>query len=108
MSGDPDAAARLAAVQAKFAGKLRDRIDELARTVAAAQTDAQRLAEAITPAHRLAGTAGSFGYADAGAEALQLEVKLLELRDGSADADPPLWPEIDAQLQRVVATKPAG
>ncbi len=104
MSAVSEAKARLAAVRAKFAGKLRDRIDELAQVVAAAPADAEQVAKAIELAHRLAGTAGSFGYADAGAEALQLETQLISIRDGAADAPP--WADVDAQLRRVIATKP--
>lgn len=106
MTDAADAAkARLAAVQAKFAGKLCDRIDELAAVLADAERDATALPKAIELAHRLAGTAGSFGYGAAGEEAGALEAKLIALRDGADDRS---WPETIAQLQRVVAAKPVA
>lgn len=87
------AAVRLAELRAGFRARLRDRLVELdARLVAARAGDATAHAEALLLAHSLAGTAGSYGYADAGIQAAKIERTLRERLDDDA------WRVITAAL----------
>ena len=102
-----DASARLAGVRARFATRLVERIDALKAAVDRAKQPDGSPKEAMDLAHRLAGTAGSFGYCDAGDAAAALETLLYEGTlpgpDGEAAAD---WPAIEAALAVLVATSP--
>ena len=59
---------KLAALRHGFAPRLRQRIQELADAVDAGSSDVESLA------HQLAGTAGSYGFAEAGELAAELEL----------------------------------
>jgi HPt (histidine-containing phosphotransfer) domain-containing protein len=93
------AKARLAELQAKFADRLRVRVAELREAVDAAVAEPAGIVAALDLAHRLAGTAGSFGYASAGQIAGELEGQLQRARDADAD-----WPGIHATLAALEAT----
>lgn len=68
------AAAQLEAVVAGFAARLPQRVAELEAAIARARAgERDGIADALTLAHRLAGTAGSYGHADVGHHAATIE-----------------------------------
>jgi HPt (histidine-containing phosphotransfer) domain-containing protein len=86
---DPErGAGRLRELRARFGARLRERLDRLDVLVGAAQSgsDEGALAEALVVAHRLAGTAGTFGHVEAGEAAAALEGVLRRIADGSPDS----------------------
>lgn len=102
MSDPDDVQARFSALRARFAASLRERLDRLAALVAAAREGSpEGLAEAMVLAHRLAGTAGSFGHVEAGEAAAVLEDALRRISEGSAD--PSAWDQAVAALARARA-----
>ncbi len=105
---DPDRArVQLHALQARFAASLRERLERLDGLVPAAREgSAEALGEALVVAHRLAGTAGSFGYQAAGEAAAVLERVLRSVADGSAEAS--AWDEALAALARAHEATPAA
>ncbi len=90
MTTDAQAAAklRLAELRAGFAAKLAARWDELdALLIRGRDGDPRAQAEALFKAHQLAGTAGSYGYDEAGRHAATIE-RLL----GSGESlEPAAW-----------------
>lgn len=89
------AAARLAELRAGFGEKLVARLDELAATLVRVRTgESTARSEALLLAHRLAGTAGSYGYAGASRHASAIE----QVLDGDAPIDDAAWSRIDAAL----------
>lgn len=107
---DPErASARLRELQARFAVTLPERLARLEALVLAARRGAAEgaLAEALGAAHRLAGTAGSYGHYEAGEAVAALERALGRLADGSPD--PRAWDEAEDALARArAATSAAG
>jgi len=89
------AALRLAELRAGFGEKLVARLDELAAALTRARAgDGIARAEARMLAHRLAGTAGSYGYAGAGRHATVIEQAL----DGDDAVGDAAWSGIFAAL----------
>lgn len=81
------AAARLIELRASFGERLRVRLDELALALSRAREGAvESRDEARMLAHRLAGTAGSYGYDGAGRHAATIEL-LLAAEAPLGDAD---------------------
>ncbi len=75
--GKREAAAKLAALREGFADRLRVRIEELELALeSAASGEHGGRARAELLAHRLSGTAGSYGFPDVGSAAAQLEAVL--------------------------------
>jgi HPt (histidine-containing phosphotransfer) domain-containing protein len=106
-SGSDRANARLQALHDRFAASLRERLERLDVLVhAAREGSVGALDEAIVDAHRLAGTAGSFGYDGAGEAAAVLEGALRSIADGTADAR--VWDEALAALARARVAPPRG
>ena len=113
MSGSPDdrdsARARLQAVRERFASRLAARVDELLSEIERARTGDTELTAAIALAHRLAGTAGSFGYTEAGEQAAVVEAVLQRIAS-TTSAPPgrtdPVWSELDAAVQRLQVANP--
>jgi HPt (histidine-containing phosphotransfer) domain-containing protein len=99
------AQARLDALRAGFAARLRERLAELEALVQRAHGgDAGALRPALAAAHRLAGTAGSYGYPDVGDAAAALERALQRV-----DAEPRearAWDDARAALARAHASAP--
>lgn len=105
---------KLAASRAAYVDKLQRRLDELQELLQQARTAPERALEPLQQAQRLAhkicGSAGTFGFAAAGEAAGEIDRLLLgagELDDAGTDAGtgvgPPideLWQQIDAALQR--------
>lgn len=110
MSGPSDdresARARLQAVRERFAARLAARVAELLAEIARARAGETDLAGPIASAHRLAGTAGSYGYTEAGEHAAVVEDALHRIvgDPGGADA---VWTELDEALQRLQAASPS-
>jgi HPt (histidine-containing phosphotransfer) domain-containing protein len=99
---DRDAALeRLAAVRRRFGARLRDRIAELEACIASVRDGRTPTSDAIVLAHRLAGTAGSFGYVEAGQEAAAIEL-LLRRHDQGHDETTSL-PDHLARLRELVS-----
>jgi HPt (histidine-containing phosphotransfer) domain-containing protein len=94
---------RLHELHARFAVSLRERVAELDALVEAARTGPLEatLAQALAAAHRLAGTAGSFGHPAVGQAAAELEVALGRVRDEPHAEG--AWDEIEAALARARA-----
>jgi chemotaxis protein histidine kinase CheA len=105
--GSDDARARLSALQERFVISLRERLDRLDALVHAARSGSTdgALVEALVAAHRLAGTAGSYGHVEAGEAAAALEAALLRISEGSPD--PSAWDAALAALERARAARPA-
>ena len=101
-----DARARLSALQARFVTSLRERLDRLDALVHAARSGSTdgALAEALVAAHRLAGTAGSYGHVEVGEAAAALEAALQRIAEGSPD--PSAWDEALAALTCARAATP--
>jgi HPt (histidine-containing phosphotransfer) domain-containing protein len=72
-----EAAQRLVELRAAFGDRLKVRLDELAEALARAREGAlESRDQARLLAHRLAGTAGSYGYDGAGRHAATIELLL--------------------------------
>jgi len=102
---DPDlerAQEHLRALYARFEVSLRERLARLEELVAAArQGTGGALEEALVVAHRLAGTAGSYGYQEVGEAAAAVESALRGIADGTMGAG--AWDEAEAALARARA-----
>lgn len=106
------AASRLRALQARFGASLRERLDRLDALVEAARRGSTEgaLAEALVLAHRLSGTAGTYGHIEAGEAAAALEGVLRRIAEGSPDAgasELAAWDEAVAALARLRAAASA-
>jgi chemotaxis protein histidine kinase CheA len=111
MSDEADvarAASRVLELRARFGASLRERLDRLEALVWAAQRGSAEgaLAEALVAAHRLAGTAGTYGHAEVGEAAAVLERALGRIAEGSSDPTP--WDEAAAALARARAATLPG
>lgn len=96
-----EAAQRLIELRAAFGDRLKVRLDELGQALARAREGAVEWRdEARMLAHRLAGTAGSYGYDGAGRHAATIEL-LLAADAQLGDAD---WRVISEAL---AAARPA-
>ncbi len=98
MSDTPaDPRESLAAVITAFGERLPGRVRELTDALARARGgDATATAEAHSLAHRLAGTAGSYGHVEAGRHAAAIEDQL--------GCDAPDWAAVDAALAALTAS----
>ena len=92
---------RLAASRAAYVDKLRHRLDELQGLLqqARATPTHELLQQAQRLAHKICGSAGTFGFAAAGEAAGEIDRLLLEagLTDELTDER---WRQIDAALRR--------
>lgn len=80
-----DLAASLAALNAEYGAKLREKIAGLEALLGRVRAgDKGALEEAYTVVHKLHGTAGSYGYAEVSATAGRLELVLKPAREGGA------------------------
>jgi HPt (histidine-containing phosphotransfer) domain-containing protein len=102
------ASEQLHALRERFAAGLRARVSELEALVRAAREGATSaaIAPALVAAHRLAGTAGSYGHPAVGEAAAALEAalqRIVEHGAGAAGADAAAWEEAAAALGRAHA-----
>ena len=91
--------AELQALRARFAAKLPEKLRELGASVTRAKTDPQSIAEAQLLAHRMRGSAGSYGYPELG-EAMGFAEDLLA--EAAANPLAPrryLWEQLDNALR---------
>lgn len=84
-------------LQKNYASRLPNKLDELAATLKEAQLDSGKLPEARTLAHRLRGTAGSYGFSSVGAAVGRVEEGLIDL-ESSSHSHRHLWPRIEQAL----------
>lgn len=103
---------RLHELHTRFAAGLRERVSELDALVQAAReaATAAALAPALVAAHRLAGTAGSYGHPAVGEAAAALESalqRIVEHRAGAAGGEAAAWDEAAAALARAHAAATA-
>jgi CheY-like chemotaxis protein len=95
---DDDTAAAIAALSAEYRDRLPEKYQELAAVTAQAQQGSpQALEEALKLAHRLHGTAGSYGFAQVSAAAGRLEAGFRQLLAGGGS-----WDTIHAALQELM------
>jgi HPt (histidine-containing phosphotransfer) domain-containing protein len=98
-------AAAFAAIRADYARELPGEVGQLAAAVESARDkDPTALCkgEARAIAHRLYGTAGSYGFTEISEPAAELEALFQTIEDtGSAPAD--AWATIDGALRRITA-----
>ena len=80
-----DLAAALAELRTGYAAELPGLVRELGALLDAAATDAGALARARQAAHRLRGTAGSYGFVEVGEAAGRIEDALEEGADGGCE-----------------------
>ena len=92
---------KLALARAGYVVKLQAKLDHLATLVARSRGgDERALREAQQLAHRLCGTAGTFGLNEVSEATALIDRKLLALRDGRQAANV-LWEEISEVLKNV-------
>ena len=92
---------KLARARAAYTGKLRSSLEQLDTLLRQArQGDHQALAEAQGLAHRLCGTSGTFGFAEASQATGFIDSELFEVLEGKRAATAELWQQIEAALQR--------
>lgn len=97
------ARAKLGLLRERFVERLRERLGELETLVGQAHHDptAGALAEAGGAAHRLAGTAGSYGFVEVGEAAAALERSLQRIAGGQDE-----WEAALAAMERALRAKP--
>lgn len=105
--------AALDELRAEYGGTLPARAAELARALervrAASGDDPVLLLEATTHAHRLGGTAGSYGFDAVGEHATRIERELPRTRVGGPAERDAAWRAIDAAMSALVeVARPAG
>ena len=112
MSSGPDdeEAVILAALSARYGAQLEEKVAALGAAVERArQGEAQALEEAYALAHKLHGTAGSYGFGAVSTVARRLEALLRPVREGKAPAD---WSALGTVLRELVsmaaAARPPG
>ncbi|OIP28784.1 MAG: hypothetical protein AUK47_28985 [Deltaproteobacteria bacterium CG2_30_63_29] len=84
----------------QFGSRLPDRLAELTRAVAAAKDDSSLLSEAMVLAHRLRGSAGSYGYAPVGLAVGLVEELFDRARAHVAAGQRVFWEEIEAAIHQ--------
>ena len=97
-----DLAAELAALNAEYGKQLQERLATLSAAVEQARAGSREaLDAAYHSAHKLHGSAGSFGFTSVGVAAGKLEVALKPALTGAGD-----WPAIESSLRELLATAP--
>lgn len=100
---------KLAKARSRYAGKLAARLAELAELVGTARDapkDTKALEDAQHLAHKICGSAGTFGFTVVGDAVGWIDRQLIRLLSGQANADEELWQQIAAALDRATATLP--
>ncbi len=107
---DPGVADALAALTDEYAAVLPERLDELVRAIDALrrQGDDAALTAATRSAHRMHGSAGSYGFAEVGAAAGRIELALPRTRAADAEARSGAWCTVDDALRALGALGPRG
>ncbi len=90
---------RVSRARTEYREKLCGRVEELAGLLAAAPSDPGCLAAAQRLAHRIYGSAGTFGFAAVGEAARTIDQRLLRVLEGKESSSPSLFEELAAALQ---------
>ena len=93
-----DLADELAALNAQYTARLPDKIAELEAAVARAKTDHDDIADARSLAHKLRGSAGSYGHPALSEAVACAEDLLAEAQANPAAIRRRLWEEVDTAL----------
>lgn len=103
----------LANLRTEYVSELPSRMHEMHGFLNKAKSEPGKLehwlAEVHTIAHRLAGTAGSYGFADLSATAANLDLFLKKLLKGDKTSSTPLtvdWQELDALVDAMNKSVP--
>lgn len=99
VSSRPKLQPQLGELRTQFAQRLPERLTQLLEVLQAARTDSARLVEARTLAHRLRGSAGSYGYPDVGEAMGCVEDCLLEADAQQLMPRDFLWQKIDTSMR---------
>jgi HPt (histidine-containing phosphotransfer) domain-containing protein len=104
MGDEAEIAEQLAALQRGYAGKLRARLDRLRADIARARHgDQSALEDAAREAHKLHGTAGSYGFAEVSEALGKIEVALEQMLATGAET-PDDWDAVLHALGRALDT----
>jgi CheY-like chemotaxis protein len=95
---EPSVDAELRELQEMFAASLPGKIDEMESAILLAQSDPARVPEAKSHAHRLRGSAGSYGFPAVGAAAGVIEDLLAEACSAGGEQRPRLWDDVRRAL----------
>jgi chemotaxis protein histidine kinase CheA len=98
---------KLEKARSRYAGKLEARLAELAELVGRVRDDpgdTRALEEAQRLAHKICGSAGTFGFREVGDAVGWIDQQLIQLLSGQARADEELWQQITSALDRATAT----
>jgi chemotaxis protein histidine kinase CheA len=98
---------KLEKARSRYAGKLATRLAELAELVGRARAtpdDTRALEDAQRLAHKICGSAGTFGFTEVGEVVGWIDQQLIQLLSGQSRANEELWQEIVAALDRATAT----
>lgn len=91
--------AEFAALRSEFTSKLPGKLRDLEVALALAKCDRECIPTARGLAHRLRGSAGSYGHADLGEAAGRVEDLLAEVQEDPTLVGPDLWGQIDTVLR---------
>jgi len=94
---------RVSRARSEYRTKLCGRIQELSALLSQAPSDPEALAAAQRLAHRIYGSAGTFGFAEVGDAARSIDKSLLELQSGARLPSAELWDDLSALLARANA-----
>ena len=100
MSVAPSFADDLDVLRKQFAARLPSKLSELDVVIARADSDADCVVDAIKLAHRLRGSAGSYGFPEIGETMGLVEELLLQATTAPLPAPQSLWTEVTALLQQ--------
>ncbi len=89
----------LAEIRKRFAARLPDKLAELSQAVADTRSDLSRSSVARGMAHRLRGSAGSYGYGGVGLAVGRVEELLTELAHPAAATRRFFWEEVEGALR---------
>ncbi|MDI9244022.1 diguanylate cyclase [Marinobacter sp. CHS3-4] len=98
-----EVSSKLEALKQKFLDKAVvecDALDAIAQSITDAEACYEQLEQAYRILHRLAGSAGTFGFSALGEEARRLEVQLKPFLDGDSQTSPVLPSDISPELSQ--------
>ena len=113
MSDDGNVVSGLDALRADYTRRVPEKLQALREALRQAREhhgDLRRLAAARTLAHRLSGTAGSYGHAEIGEAAAGIEAALINIEKATGLVEES-WAEIDrrfADASRIASASGAG
>src|SRR3954471_1935004 len=103
MSGERAEAVRtaLAELRAEYVLELPQRVEELAAAIRRARGDWSNVEQVVSRAHKICGTAGSYGFASLSEAAGRIEAVFKAASGGSAPPPEAAWKEIEGALADV-------